>query len=98
VIAPGQGRDKKNAAFEALREAVEPHARQGTSEDLAEESQVFTGAARTLDGAPVYALSERSDALGHLFVPISLCFWDDIGRELTQKPTCYMQTVLGCCA
>lgn len=52
VIAPGQGGDKNNKAFEALREAVEPHARQGTSEDLAEESNVFTGAARTLDGAP----------------------------------------------
>lgn len=51
VIAPGQGGDKTNKAFEALREAVQPHAREGTSEDLAQESKTFTGAARTLDGA-----------------------------------------------
>jgi hypothetical protein len=51
VIAPGQGGPGGgNKAFEDLRQAVEPHARQGTSEDLAEESSVFTGAARTLDG------------------------------------------------
>lgn len=51
VIAPGQSGDGRgNQAFEDLRQAVEPHARQGTSEDLAEESSVFTGAARTLDG------------------------------------------------
>lgn len=56
VIAPAQGGDKKNKTFEALREAVEPHAREGTSEDLAEESNVFTGSARTLDGAPTQAL------------------------------------------
>jgi hypothetical protein len=72
VIAPGQGRDKKNKAFEALREAVEPHARQGTSEDLAEESKVFTGAARTLDGELVHAFSDRVHALVCLFAQVCL--------------------------
>lgn len=67
VIAPGQGGDKKNETFEALREAVEPHAREGTSEDLAEESNVFTGAARTLDGAP--PLSSTLHALLSLLSP-----------------------------
>lgn len=49
VIAPGSG-DPAMAAFEDVRKAVEPHARQGTSEDLAPESSAFTGSARTLDG------------------------------------------------
>jgi len=49
VIAPGAG-GPNMAAFEDLRKAVEPHARQGTSDDLAPESTAFTGSARTLDG------------------------------------------------
>lgn len=48
MIAPGQGKNTMNDLMQGLA----PHARPGTTEDLEPAKGAFTGASRTLNGAP----------------------------------------------
>jgi uncharacterized protein YodC (DUF2158 family) len=49
VIAPGTGAEK----VKGFMDAIQPHARQGTADDLEAKQGAFSGSSRTLNGAHV---------------------------------------------